>query len=52
MTPNRQDTLRDKIATVIQEGYVVKKTSDEIAGEVIAAIEGFIIGTNSPAFTD
>lgn len=34
----RQESDREKIATIIQSGHIGHKTSDEIAGEVIAYV--------------
>lgn len=38
MTPTRPESLRDDLATIIQSGTVARKTSDEIAGEVLDAL--------------
>lgn len=38
MTPTRPESLRDDLATIIQSGTVARKTSDEIAGEVLESI--------------
>jgi hypothetical protein len=34
----RNETLRDRIATIIQSGYINKRTSDEVAGEVMELV--------------
>jgi hypothetical protein len=38
MANTRNETSRDRIATVIQAGHRDRKTSDEIAGEVLELI--------------
>lgn len=30
----REETLRERIATIVQSGFIAKKTSDEIAGDI------------------
>jgi hypothetical protein len=37
-TPTRPEALRDRIATIIQSGYINKRTSDEVAGEVMELV--------------
>ena len=36
--PPRPESLRDRLATIIQRGYVEKRTADEVAGEVLEAM--------------
>lgn len=38
MTDPRQETLTDKIATLIQEGHINRRTSAEVAESIVALI--------------
>lgn len=38
MTDPRQESLTDKIATLIQEGHINRRTSADIAEDVVALI--------------